>query len=71
MPKPVINDESDQLKEYIQEEWESFKVTSLNNGFRIGERDEGKAFVLFMCGVLSGVNYPGPRKENIEKEAPI
>ena len=66
MPKPVINDESDQLKEYIQEEWESFKVTSLNSGLRIGERNEGEAFVLFMCGVLSGVNYPASEKNREE-----
>lgn len=48
---------SERLKEYIEEQWESFKSLSLDHGFEIDEENEGEAFVLFMSGVLSGVNY--------------
>ena len=57
---------SERLKEYIEEQWESFKALSLDHGFEIDEENEGEAFVLFMSGVLSGVNYPGPRFEKGE-----
>ena len=54
---------SERLKEYIEEQWESFKFVSLNHGFKIDEENQGEAFVLFMSGVISGLNYPGPRLE--------
>ncbi len=63
-----VSDESALLEEYIQEEWEAFKVSSVNNGLRIDQRNEGEAFTLFMCGVLSGVNYPVPKPKK-EKES--
>ena len=54
---------SERLKEYIEEEFESFKSVSLNHGFEIDEENQGEAFVIFMCGLISGLNYPGPRLE--------
>ena len=59
---------SERLKEYIEEQWESFKSVSLNHGFEIDEENEGEAFVIFMCGVLSGVKYPCSRFERAKEE---